>query len=362
MAAYLDNTPSSAPLAPVVATSLDPLETNTDLPGSEAEPLCPEGITDSIAFRHSGWAPTRQRVRRALYATGAGRKRLERFDLCGSRAWVMESLEEPGVFRISSDTCHDRFCLPCANVRSRTIAANVLDALKGKQARFITLTLRGDSKPLVFTLRKVVSAFARLRARKLWKQTQHGGCCFLEIKLSRNTGLWNVHYHIISQGSYIEKHLLSRAWQQITGTSFIVDVKYIKDTDKVARYVTKYASKPLDATVTNDVDALTEAIAALKGRRLCSTFGTWRTISLTDQPQPGEWIAVCPFRDLLHRVVALDPEALLIWQSLKGENSWTSQTTTKAPRPPPTPQPQWSFNSKSLLPAPYAEQQSEPPL
>lgn len=358
----MDNASDTPSRAPVLATSLDPLETNTDFPVSEAQPLCPEGITDSIDFRHSGWRGTRQRVRRALYATGAGRKRLERFDLCGSRAWIMESLDEPGVFRISSDTCHDRFCLPCANLRSRTIAANVLDALKGKQARFITLTLRAEDQSLVSILRKVVSAFARLRARKLWKQTQHGGCCFLEIKLSRNTGLWNVHYHIISEGKYIEQHLLSRAWHQITGTSFIVDVKYIKDTEKVARYVTKYASKPLDATVTNDLDALTEAIAALKGRRLCSTFGTWRTISLTDQPEPGQWQALCPFRELLEKVLKDDPEALIIWQALKGENTCKTRTSTKTPRPPPTLQRHWSFAFANLQPALNVDQQSEAPF
>ncbi len=304
---------------------------------SEAQPLYTDDPLDAVTFRHSGWQPLRERVRAALAAVGAPHTRLEAFDNCGDRAWVLRSVEDPDHYTVAGDLCHDRFCVPCANQRSRTIAANVRALIQPGKARFITLTFRAQYESLGVTLRKAVSSFSRLRSRKLWKTTQEGGVAFFEIKRSAAYDTWNVHLHIIANGSYIEQGKLTNAWHQITGTSFIVDVRFIRDADNVTRYVTKYASKPMDTTVTDNDQHLREAIEALSGRRLCTTFGTWRTKRLTETPEGEKWEAVCPFDTLIHRIAMGDPEAISIWQSIQAKQERKpSPTGASNARPPPS--------------------------
>ena len=344
-----------APGPRVPATSLDPLETNPDPDGSEAQPLCVPIPPDAVSFRHSGWQPLRRRVRAALSCCGAPRSRLEAFDNCGDRAWVLRSVDDPDLYTVAGDLCHDRFCVPCANQRSRTIAANVRALVQAGQARFRTLTFRAQLADLASTLRKAVSSFSRLRARKLWKTTQAGGCAFIEVKRNRTFDTWNVHLHIIAQGRYIDQAQLSRAWQQITETSFVVDVRFIKNADNVTRYVTKYASKPMDPTVTEHDEHLREAIKALSGRRLCTTFGTWRTNKLTITPEGENWEAVCPFDTLVHRIAIGDPEAISIWQAIQRQKErQPSPTRQSNARPPPSEQ-QLQFAYAGSQTVQYAE-------
>lgn len=255
--------------------------------------------------------------------------RLARFETCGKHAWVMRSKDDPSRYCIASDHCHDRFCLPCANGRSRTIARNVLSLISTRKVRFITLTLRAKSEPLVLALSRLNAAFSRLRTRKLWSRGVTGGVAFLEVKRSENANRWHVHLHILAEGSYIDKTRLSRAWHEITGDSFIVDIRLVKDLDIAARYITKYASKPLDKTVTSSLDYTIEAIKALKGRRLCSTFGQWQGEVLTARTDSEEWEAVAPLADLLERKTAGDPVAIGIIALVSELKSWQQRGPPK---------------------------------
>lgn len=243
-------------------------------------------------------------------------------------AWVLRSRTNHERYKIASDRCHDRFCQPCANLRSRTIAANVRFALSGKPARFLTLTLADDNDAVEDTIRKLVSCFARLRARKLWKGTQEGGCSFVEIKRSSNADRWNVHLHVITEGKYMPHAELSKAWKAITGTSHIVDIRAVKNVDHAARYVTKYASKPMDPSVTRHAVHLQAAIKALTGRRLCTTFGTWRTMPLTAEPTEEAWEIVAPLAEILERAARGDGFSAAIITLLQGDTRCDSDQPT----------------------------------
>jgi hypothetical protein len=312
-----------------------------------AEPLCgrnsrgwawDEPRTDlcDVTFRHSGWHRVRLRIFKAMMSADVPEFRLARFETCGKHAWVMRSKDDPDRYCISSDHCHDRFCLPCANGRSHTIARNVLSLIGTKTVRFITLTLRAKSEPLDLALSRLNAAFSRLRTRKLWRRGVTGGVAFLEVKRSENANRWHVHLHILAEGSYIDKTRLSRAWHEITGDSFIVDIRLVKDLDIAARYITKYASKPLDKTVTSDLDRTIEALKALKGRRLCSTFGAWQGEALTAPIDPQDWEAVAPLADLLERKAAGDHVAAAIIASVTELKSWQQRgpPTTNLPDVP----------------------------
>ncbi len=330
-----DHVPPSEP-----TSLLDPLETKQERACQSALPLCVEDLgqcegrpprqdlTD-VCFRHTGWAPVRTRVWRALIDAGVSDNRLATFETCGHHAWVLESKTNPGEYRIAADKCHDRFCGPCGAERSRVIASNVINELGETAPRFLTLTLKSRTEPLTDTIGRLYKSFATLRQRRLWVDAVSGGVAFLEVKRSRDCNHWHVHLHALIVGTYLPKTQLSRAWYKITGDSFVVDIRAVPNPDTASRYVCKYASKPLDPSTTRSHAALVEAIQALKGRRLCLTFGTWRTVQLTDLPDSDDWSAVAPLPEILQRAENGDGEAIRILEHVRGNNP------CQTPRPPP---------------------------
>ncbi len=236
--------------------------------------------------------------------------RIQAFQSCGAFAFVYQSVKAPYEYRLGGSSCHDRFCVPCAADRSRNLATNVLNALNHEPARFLTLTLKTNDGPLATQIDRLYSCFATLRKRHLWQSRVTGGCAFTEVKWSNNTEAWNVHVHCIIHGAFLPKWELSKAWHEITGDSMIVDLRIIRDQDHIARYITKYASKPIDNTFTNRQPLLDEVIRAMHGRRLCFTFGTWRGIKLTELPVPGDWVNLGSFDDVLRQARDGDPDAL----------------------------------------------------
>ncbi len=319
---------------------LDTPETNTHLHDEAAPPLLlrdptysdnrsPRSDLPTVTFRHSGWAQVRTRVWRALQDIHASPSRLDAFEECGNDAWVLESATNPGEYRIASNKCHDRFCGPCGGERSRVIAQNVVRRLGRDPARFLTLTLRARSEPLSDTITRLYKSFSRLRTLKLWRKSVTGGVAFLEVKRSRSGPWWHVHLHAIIQGRFINKTKLSRAWERVTQDSFMVDIRLIRNNADATHYVAKYASKPLDPTTTREHNALVEAIEALRGRRLCTTFGTWRDFVLTETPDADEWIAVAPLKEILQDASNGDGTAQAILDALE------RPSLCRIPRPPP---------------------------
>jgi hypothetical protein len=309
-----------APRAHDSSSSLDPQETPVD-PGP--------------AFRHSGWQQIRSRVRAALIASGAKQATVASFDACGSNAWVYRRVSEgdaDDLYTVKSDTCHHRFCLPCAIARSTTIAINLLDAVGGspRELRFITLTLATDpSKSLSEQLTRLVACFRKLRSRPVWRRTQQGGVAFIEVKRNLEAGTWHPHLHVIAQGRFMPQKSLSQAWRQVTGDSYICDIRYVKSSSHVARYVTTYASKPFDFSLTRDHDALVEAMLALKGKRLILQFGTWRTLRLvTREPpdSPGAWTAFESLNSLYRRAARSETDAVELLRKLSDRGTSQCQS------------------------------------
>lgn len=317
---------SSAP------TRLDPPETYHHLPLPDRSDSDFSGHPCDT-FRHTGWQHHRYRVYQSLLRTDAGIDRIWNFTQCGRHSYVVQNPDDPEDYRITGSTCHDRFCLPCANSRASTIAMNVLDHLAAKECRFVTLSLKADDRPLHVLLKEITRCFCKLRTRRLWKKTQVGGVAFIEVKWIRDTGEWNVHLHVLTQGRYMLKRKLSAQWYAITANTYVVDIKFVNDRKHVSRYVSKYASKPLHASVLRDDDALDAAIVAFKGKRLCTTFGSWRGLLLTDHPTESAWDYVDTLSSLIDRGLRGDPEAIRVLNSL----GCPDVIVLPEPRPPPTP-------------------------
>ncbi len=319
---------------PASSTSLEPPETYRSIVARLPER---SDLSDHPAsvFRHTGWAHHRRKVYDAFQRLDLGIDRIWNFTQCGKHAYVVQSPDDPSVYRITGSTCHDRFCLPCANSRSHTIALNVLDRIQDRETRFITLTMHSTTEALSPLLDLLLSSFARLRKRRQWAKRVWGGVAFLELKWSDAGDRWNVHLHLLAEGKYYRTGMLSKLWLEITGKSKVVDLALVKNPAIAARYVTQYASKPLHPSVIADPARLDEAILALKGRRLCTTFGTWRGLKLTESPSENAWTYVATLEDLISRALDGEPEAVRICNSL----GVPDVIAIPPARSPPTPTP-----------------------
>lgn len=326
-------------------TPLDRPETNGQadassvpwlLPPLEAIGSNPAGLpaAPAMRFRHSGWRPLRARTWRAFHAAGVPLNRRQNFAYCGFFATVLVKEADPPEYKVAGSCCRDRWCVPCARARSRTIAANLREHLGNRPARFLTLTVKADDLTLRDATDKLVASFQALRRRRLWSDRVTGGAAFLEITRSDKTGDWHPHYHVLVEGKYIPQADLKSAWLEITGDSYIVDIRLVRSQVQVTKYVTKYVSKPLSAADTADQELFVEAIDAMKGRHLCQTFGTWRGLKLTDEPASEGWTELGSLSDFIARAAEGDQEALTILRKIDPDGTEAAIAEYRA-RPPP---------------------------
>lgn len=278
------------PPSPDPPTSVHPLESTVDAPHALAV-----GPDDCYAycFRHASWEPTRRRVYDALTLLAPSpvvtRERLQRFIGCGRRAWVMQHKDDPKRFKFVTDTCHDRFCVPCGRHRATIISENLARLLDNSRYRFLTLTLRSSDAPLANQLDRLIKGFRRLRQRCFWKERVTGGAAFFEVNWNPDTQRWHPHLHVLLAGDFVPQPMLKAAWLDITGDSKIVDIREIKRRADVIWYCCKYSTKPLHHSVVHQPQELRIAINALCDRKLINPFGTWSKWALLKPPSDDEW-------------------------------------------------------------------------
>lgn len=332
--AYWDSTAegAAAGLALFAATTpLDPRETSPGpVPSDSGGPqeASPSPVSDED-FRHSFWSDLRPRLRSALAAASAGTARLAAWDACGSCAWVLAHRDDPNAARLVCHRCHDRWCEACATEKRRRVARNLQSALtdrfklkdphrKVDRLRFLTLTLKAIDAPLADQVGRLRSCWGRLRNRSFFRKGFAGGIAFFELTLNNRTGLWHPHLHVLFEGTYIPHAKIKEAWFDITGDSYIVDVRAVRTVAAAVSYVAKYAAKAVSHSVLADRGKLVEAIGALKGTRTYATYGNWIKLGLTDQPAPDEgWYAVCSLQDLLRRANSGCPESRALLAKLR---------------------------------------------
>lgn len=317
------------------SSRLEPPETSSD---SDQEPLGAAAyLTEGLAerFRHSGWQRNRHLVYLSLRRTMQSIGRIVAFDSCGATAFVYRSVDEPIEYRLGGSSCRDRFCLPCAKDRSRCLATNVIREVGDRQARFVTLTLLQNGITIGDYIDKLYASFRKLRETKFWKKHVRGGCSFLEIKYKPQVDDWNVHLHLVTHGTWMDKRELSRAWHKATGDSYVTDIKFIEDLNKIGQYVVKYASKPFNNTFLARNQQLDDVVQSLRGRRLCLTFGDWRGLKLTESPNPRDWISLGDFHDVASRAINGEHECLEAIQAICREDAEDILGAVRMARPPP---------------------------
>jgi hypothetical protein len=275
----------------------------------KAEYVPGETITeDEEWFRHHNWQGKRQKVRQALVDAGTSQSAVFNFDQCGAECTVEWNATEKR-YRCRGCYCHSRHCEPCMRAKSSLITTN-LRKIMGKDTkpvhRFITLTLRNTDAPLKQEIKRLYAAYKQLRARPEWKSSQKGGAATLEVKYNNATKKWHPHLHIISEGDYLSTYWLSQTWRDITGDSHVVDVRKISADKDVAYYVGKYVTKGTNAEVWETPEVAAEWVKAIKGVRMCATFGTWRGYKLLERPkdEPGAWKPIATLGSIVRQAQA----------------------------------------------------------
>ena len=147
--------------------------------------------------------------------------------------------------------------------------------------------------------------------RELWKRKHRiyqssldgveGAVWSYEVKRGNGSGVWHPHLHMIALAEFMpDAEQLSREWHEITGDSFIVDVRPISQEDPVSGFIEvfKYAVKFSDQEPADTVHAW----ETLKGKRLLASSGCFRGVDV-----PEELTDDCsdlnglPFMDMLYR-------------------------------------------------------------
>lgn len=342
--------------AALPSSSLEPLETAGQPPdphishkrfGSIDFNSCPPIDPLEAKFRHGGWAEDRRRVYDALMSTHQPDRRCDAFANCGSSLYLNRDGDE---LVLTSNHCHDRLCVPCQVARRQLLVKNVTSQITSSKrtVRFCTLTLRARECPLKDQLDRITLCFKGLRRREWWKANISGGAFFLEVKLGSGSGAWHVHAHCLVEGSFIDQRTLSSEWHAVTGDSYIVDVRAVPDAARRASYVTKYATKPADATVLRSPDHLQEFVTAIKGKRLFQCFGGWKDFALDDDDAPKRNLTVIgPIESLAARAREGDPSSLRFYEAALRKWPSLSHIFGEA-RPPPLDDRGTSLSESSL--------------
>ena len=203
----------------------------------------------------------------------------------------------PGVKLHSANFCMNTLvCTLCAIRRASRNLSSYLERLQKIQKKnpelkpyLVTLTVRNTST-LSKGLEHLTDSLKLLNRRRTDNKSNSlmreisGGVYSIEVTHSDATG-WHPHVHAIwLSESPPDMYALRSEWEQITGDSFMCDVRPIQKIDNcpadIDPYVQgfaevfKYALKPSELGAIK----LLEAYPILKGKRLLGSFGLFRGV------------------------------------------------------------------------------------
>lgn len=122
--------------------------------------------------------------------------------------------------------CGDRTCPYCRKKYFGKHFQSLLGVVRGwETVRMVTLTVRNipDENFHKGRVKWIRSCFNKLRHRKMWKLRVVGGFYFVHTTHTEKG--WHLHIHLIYRGDFLPHLWLRRAWSDITGGSYIVDIR-----------------------------------------------------------------------------------------------------------------------------------------
>lgn len=288
---------------------------------------------------------------------------------CSRFAWLCRNVVTDEA-HVTVSRCKSRLCPTCGAARSRKVACRVRGYASMMSARrFLTLTLSHSDTPLRDQIERLTTSFAKLRRTKWWRRLCPGGIFTIETKYNTATDRWHPHLHAIIDGEFIPQSKLSQKWGQITGDSYIVDIRQVYSSEVLAKYIAKYVAKTQDMWWLPD-DRLVEWAHEVHGLRLVNTFGKLHGVKLDNEHEypkqklervaPLHAMRMAMFEGdataarlhelctgLLYKKFAVDSKPLLLnaqaWWSAKNELVRDLPKTTNGPPTARPPDPQGQF-------------------
>ena len=179
--------------------------------------------------------------------------------------------------------------------------------------------------------------------KELWKRRSReystvldnveGAVWSYEIKRGANSGKWHPHLHMIALSeSMPDQKVLSAEWHNITGDSFIVDVRPISQDDpasgfvEVFKYAVKFSNQPPEDTV--------HAWRTLSTKRLLGSAGCFRGVEVPEGLlDDSEGFEGLPYIELFYRYL---PAGYSLKKRSEGTDFSPKRTNRLKPSAPKT--------------------------
>ncbi len=225
-----------------------------------------------------------------------GGKFSSRLQNCRKYAWFMQN-KATKKLRVMSSRCKLRWCPICRDV-SRMIVTRAVDEWLEVQEypKMITLTLKHSDDPLQLQIKRLYDSFRKLRRRAFFQRLITGGVWFFQLKFNQRTEQWHPHVHCLVAGKFLPHTRLKELWHKITGDSYVVDIRPVKDLENASTEVARYATSPADLAAV-DTDQALVIHYATKHKRICGSWGSAKHVTLKPTPQDDteDWIKVADF-------------------------------------------------------------------
>jgi hypothetical protein len=243
-----------------------------------------------------------------------GKQRIDLLTNCRKFAWFSRNVETNKV-SVISNSCRLRWCPICSRGRAGYIIHNLKPWIAGLvRPRFLTLTLKHSNAPLSDQISTIYKHFRMLRKHKWFRSRVAGGVWFFQIKLSSKADQWHPHIHCILHGKYLPHSELSKLWLRITGSSPVVDIRAVRDPEEAADYVARYSARPAQLR-SYPIDLRVEIFCAMHRRRLCGSWGSARSVSLSPpaRVESDRFVRLGSWTQIMFRK-SVDPDAREIYR------------------------------------------------
>ncbi len=238
-----------------------------------------------------------------------------RLNDCASYLFFKHYIEQGSVRLAAANFCMAHLLCPFCAIRRGAKALQayskryeVIQTAMGSEGCLtpfmVTLTVK-DGPDLEERFEKLHRSFQALNKQRHGKGSGHstwtnakGGVASFEVKRGGSSELWHPHLHAIvlcHPSRPVDAYRLSAEWLKITGDSYIVDIRPIKEKEgegvmggfmEVFKYAVKFSSM-------NSIDVV-ECWRKLKGQRMLSSFGLFYGVQvpkeLADEQLSGEYI------------------------------------------------------------------------
>jgi hypothetical protein len=199
--------------------------------------------------------------------------------------------------------CKKLFCPDCAAERanrlSRQTEAKIAEAMQTNKGRLCLLTLTmKNAAALDGGLSNLKKAFTQFKRKKVFKERIKGYFGGFEYTFNPKTNDFHVHLHlIVLRGKFWNQSDIYDAWRDVTGDSFIVDIREIKDAHKGVKEVCKYVVKSNDLMKMPDGKFL-EVVRMKKGTRMFISGGCFYNVKLDEDADDADDNIFSQFADL----------------------------------------------------------------